>query len=163
MTDQSKPAVHLKQGDTAPDFTLQTNGGGDVTLSGHKGHPVIVYFYPKDNTPGCTTEALDFTALSQDFSEVNARIIGISPDSVKKHDNFIAKYDLSILLAADVEKTVCEAYGVWVEKKMYGKSYMGVERSTFLIDKDGKLARIWNKVKVKGHAAEVLEATRAIS
>ncbi|WP_373235695.1 thioredoxin-dependent thiol peroxidase [Cohaesibacter celericrescens] len=158
-----KQELPLQEGNAAPDFCLPTGGGGEVTLSDQLGSPVIVYFYPKDNTPGCTTEALDFSALAHEFSELGARIIGISPDSVKKHDNFIAKHDLSILLAADVEKSVCETYGVWVEKKMYGKTYMGVERSTFLIDQNGKLARIWPKVKVKGHATEVLEATRTIT
>ncbi|WP_198662863.1 thioredoxin-dependent thiol peroxidase [Cohaesibacter intestini] len=159
MSDQT---AMLQEGAPAPDFTLPVNGGNTITLSTMKGQPVIVYFYPKDNTPGCTTEALDFTQLADDFAALGAGIIGISPDSVKKHENFVAKHDLKVTLAADTEKEVCEGYGVWVEKKMYGKTYMGVERSTFLIDADGKLARIWPKVKVKGHAAEVLEATKAL-
>lgn len=159
MSDQT---ALLQEGAPAPDFTLPVNGGNTITLSTMKGQPVIVYFYPKDNTPGCTTEALDFSQLADDFAALGAGVIGISPDSVKKHENFVAKHDLKVTLAADTEKEVCEAFGVWVEKKMYGKTYMGVERSTFLIDADGKLAKIWPKVKVKGHAAEVLEATRAL-
>ena len=159
----SDEATTLSEGATAPDFTLPINGGDEITLSALKGQHVVVYFYPKDNTPGCTTEAQDFTELANDFAAANTKIIGISPDSVKKHDNFVAKYDLKVTLAADTEKEVCEAYGVWVEKKMYGKTYMGVERSTFLIDQDGLLVKIWPKVKVKGHAAEVLDAARSLS
>lgn len=160
MSDQLD---QLKEGTIAPDFTLPTNGEGSVSLSALKGQSVVVYFYPKDNTPGCTTEAIDFSALSEDFATNNTKIIGISPDSVKKHDNFVAKHDLKVTLAADTEKEACEAFGVWVEKKMYGKTYMGVERSTFLIDADGKIAKIWPKVKVKGHAAEVLAAAQELS
>ena len=120
----------------------------------------MVYFYPKDNTPGCTTEAINFSAMKDDFEAVNTTIIGISPDSAKKHDNFIAKHDLTILLASDEDTSVCQAYGIWGEKKMYGKTFMGVERSTFLVDANGKIANIWRKVKVKGHASEVLDAVR---
>ncbi len=151
-----------KTGDLAPDFTLRTNGDGEISLSACKGKPVVLYFYPKDNTPGCTIEAVDFSALSAEFSKLGALIIGVSPDSVQKHDNFIAKHDLAIVLASDPDTTVCEAYGVWVEKKMYGKTYMGVERSTFLIDSTGKIANSWRKVKVKNHAAEVLEAVKSL-
>ncbi|WP_316862747.1 thioredoxin-dependent thiol peroxidase [uncultured Cohaesibacter sp.] len=157
MSDNSEK---LCSGTSAPDFTLQTNDGGNITLSELNGKWVIVYFYPKDSTPGCTTEALDFTQLKQDFDAIGATIIGISPDSVKKHDNFITKNDLKITLASDPETKTCEDYGVWVEKKMYGKTYMGVERSSFLIDPKGQIVEIWRKVKVKGHAAEVLEKTR---
>lgn len=153
----------LKEGAIAPDFTLSTNGDGEVTLSALKGKPVVVYFYPKDNTPGCTTEALDFTALKDDFAKIGATVIGISPDTVKKHDNFVSKYDLTVLLGADTDTAVCQAYGVWVEKKMYGKSYMGVERSTFLIAPDGTISKIWRKVKVKGHAQEVLTSAQTIA
>ncbi len=152
----------LQEGAPASDFTLPVNGGSDVTLSAKKGKPVIVYFYPKDNTPGCTIEAKDFSELADEFAHLGVEIIGISPDSVKKHDNFVAKHDLKVALAADTDLKVCEAYGVWVEKKMYGKTYMGVERSTFLIDAEGAIARAWPKVKVKGHAREVLEATKAL-
>nr|WP_321444390.1 thioredoxin-dependent thiol peroxidase [uncultured Cohaesibacter sp.] len=152
----------LQEGVPAPDFTLPVNGGSDVTLSAKKGKPVIVYFYPKDNTPGCTIEAKDFSELADKFGELGVEIIGISPDSVKKHDNFVAKHDLKVTLAADTDLEVCQAYGVWVEKKMYGKTYMGVERSTFLIDAEGSIAKIWSKVKVKSHAQEVLEATKAL-
>ena len=160
MTEQT---TALTEGQTAPDFTLPTNGEGSVTLSDLKGKPVVVYFYPKDNTPGCTTEALDFTALSDGFAKIDVTVVGISPDSVKKHDNFVAKHNLAILLASDEDTKVCSAYGVWGEKKMYGKTFMGVERSTFLIDSNGAIAQIWRKVKVKGHAEEVLEAAKALA
>ncbi|SNY93779.1 peroxiredoxin Q/BCP [Cohaesibacter sp. ES.047] len=159
MTDK---ATVLEQGDTAPDFSLPTNGSGTVTLSALQGNPVVVYFYPKDNTPGCTTEALDFSALKDEFASLDTTIIGISPDSVKKHDNFVAKHDLTILLASDEDTSTCEAYGIWGEKKMYGKTFMGVERSTFLIDKEGKIAKVWRKVKVKNHASDVLDAVRTL-
>ena len=152
----------LEVGAQAPDFTLKTNGGGEITLSACLGKPVIVYFYPKDNTPGCTIEAVDFSSLSDDFAALGVQVIGISPDSVRKHDNFVEKHNLTICLASDPDQEICHAYGVWVEKKMYGKTYMGVERSTFLIDSEGKIARIWNKVKVKNHAPEVLDAAREL-
>lgn len=149
-------------GDTAPAFTLPRDGGDAVALSDLKGRPVVLYFYPKDNTPGCTTEALDFTALADDFAAAGATVLGVSKDSVKKHENFVAKHDLGIALLSDAEGDVCERYGTWAEKKMYGKSFMGIVRATFLIDGDGKIARVWPKVSVKGHAAEVLEALRAL-
>lgn len=154
--------AELIEGMPAPDFSLLTNGGASIQLSQLRGQNVVVYFYPKDNTPGCTTEALDFTAQKTEFSNANTTIIGISADSVRKHDNFVAKYELGITLASDENKQACEAYGVWVEKKMYGKSFMGIERSTFLIDSEGKLAKIWRKVKVKDHALAVLEAAKAL-
>ncbi|MFD1744121.1 thioredoxin-dependent thiol peroxidase [Rhizobium helianthi] len=154
----SGPAV----GDTAPDFTLPRDGGGTISLSAFKGKAVVVYFYPKDDTSGCTVEALDFTALAAEFDKAGATIIGISPDSAAKHDKFIKKHSLGIALAADEEQAAANAYGVWKEKSMYGKTYMGIERSTFLIDREGKIARIWPKVKVAGHAQEVLEAVRAL-
>ena len=158
----SNPSAPLNEGDLAPDFTLPTNGGGTFELKSLKGSPVIVYFYPKDNTPGCTTEAIDFSSHQDAFKSLGATVIGISPDSVRKHDNFVAKHELSILLGADEDRTAIEAYGVWVEKKMYGKSYMGVDRSTFLVDDQGKLAKIWRKVKVKGHAEEVLAELQSL-
>lgn len=152
----------LTPGSTAPDFTLPRDGGGEITLSELKGHPVIVYFYPKDNTPGCTTEALDFTARQQDFAEINCSILGISKDTVKKHDIFREKHNLAVTLLSDADSDVCERYGVWKEKKMYGKTFWGIERTTLLIAADGTVARVWNKVKVAGHADEVLEAARAL-
>lgn len=148
--------------DAAPDFDLEGDGGGRIALSELKGKPVVLYFYPKDNTPGCTKEAIAFSELIEEFGNLGVTIVGVSPDSAKKHDNFIAKHNLAVRLGADTETHTAEAYGVWVEKSMYGKKYMGVERSTFLIDKDGKIAQIWRKVKVPGHAEAVLEAARAL-
>lgn len=147
----------LTTGSPAPDFTLPRNGGDSLTLSSLRGKPVVLYFYPKDDTSGCTTEAIAFSSLSADFEAAGATVIGISPDSVKSHDKFIAKHGLSVALAADEDKSVLEAYGVWKEKSMYGRTYMGVERSTFLIDPEGKIAAIWRKVKVAGHAEAVLK------
>jgi thioredoxin-dependent peroxiredoxin len=153
----------LSIGDLAPDFTLPRDGGGTVALSTYKGSPVVVYFYPKDDTSGCTTEAISFTALADAFETVGAVVIGISPDSVKRHDKFVAKHSLSVILGADEDKTTLEAYQVWKEKSMYGKTYMGVERTTYLIDGDGKIAAIWPKVKVPGHADAVLKALQDLS
>ncbi|MFF2320105.1 thioredoxin-dependent thiol peroxidase [Agrobacterium sp. NPDC058088] len=152
----------LTIGSTAPDFTLPRNGEGTVTLSKLQGKAVILYFYPKDDTSGCTAEAIDFSALGGEFEAANAVVIGISPDSVKSHDKFAAKHSLSVILASDEERKVLEAYGVWKEKSMYGKKYMGVERTTFLIGRDGTIAEIWNKVKVAGHAQAVLEAAKKL-
>ncbi|NBB47673.1 thioredoxin-dependent thiol peroxidase [Rhizobium sp. CRIBSB] len=152
----------LTAGDMAPEFSLPRNGGGTVSLSDFAGKPVILYFYPKDDTSGCTTEAIDFTGLTAEFEELGASVIGVSPDSVKSHDKFAAKHNLSVVLAADEEHKALEAYGVWKEKSMYGKTYMGVERSTFLIDKSGKIAEVWRKVKVPGHAEAVLKAAQAL-
>ncbi|WP_421402980.1 thioredoxin-dependent thiol peroxidase [Agrobacterium fabrum] len=152
----------LTIGSPAPDFTLPRNGEGTVTLSKLQGKAVILYFYPKDDTSGCTVEAIDFSALGGEFEAANAVVIGISPDSVKSHDKFAAKHSLSVMLASDEEKQVLEAYGVWKEKSMYGKKYMGVERTTVLIAPDGKIAEIWNKVKVAGHAQAVLEAAKKL-
>lgn len=149
-------------GDSAPDFTLPTDGGGSFTLSAQKGKPVVVYFYPKDDTSGCTKEAIGFTEAKADFDAAGATIIGISPDSVAKHDKFIAKHELGITLGADEDKAVCEAYGVWVEKSMYGRKYMGVDRSTFVIDAEGMIAQAWHKVKVPGHVEKVLAAVKAL-
>ena len=149
-------------GSKAPDFKLQDESGKTLQLAKLKGRPVVVYFYPKDDTSGCTAEAKDFSGLAGDFRAAGAEVIGISPDSPASHAKFKAKYELDIKLAADSEKTAAEAYGVWVEKSMYGKKYMGVERSTFLIDKAGRIAKSWRKVKVPGHAEEVLAAVKEL-
>ncbi|MEJ8307720.1 thioredoxin-dependent thiol peroxidase [Agrobacterium larrymoorei] len=154
--------AELTIGDEAPDFRLPRNGGGDISLSELKGKAVVLYFYPKDDTSGCTTEAIDFSALGAEFEAANAVVIGISPDSVKSHDKFAAKHSLTVMLAADEDKSALEAYGVWKEKSMYGKKYMGVERTTFLIAPDGKIAKIWSKVKVPGHAQAVLDEAKAL-
>ncbi len=152
----------LDIGSTPPDFTLPRDGGGTITLSGLRGKPVVLYFYPKDDTSGCTQEAIEFSGLRPQFEKLGAKVIGMSPDPVKKHDKFKTKHDLKVDLVADEDKAIIEAYGLWVEKSMYGRRYMGVERTTYLIDSAGKIAKIWNKVKVPGHAAEVLEATKAL-
>jgi peroxiredoxin Q/BCP len=152
----------IGEGQPAPDFTLPRDGGGEVSLSALRGQKVVLYFYPKDDTPGCTTEALDFTARAQEFDAAGAVVIGISKDSVAKHDKFVKKHALGIMLASDEHGTTCEDYGVWVEKSMYGKTYMGIERTTVLIDGAGQVARVWNKVSVKGHADEVLAAAQAL-
>ena len=146
----------LSIGDQAPDFTLPGDGGKDISLSDYKGQNLVLYFYPKDDTSGCTTEAIDFTANLAKFSKLDTAIVGISKDSAAKHDKFKAKHDLKIRLAADEELKTIQAYGVWVEKSMYGRKYMGIERSTFLIDADGKITEIWRKVRVKGHVDAVL-------
>ena len=152
--------AELEVGDIAPDFELETDTHGTVKLSDFRGRKVVLYFYPKDNTPGCTQEGKDFSELLDAFEEADTVIIGISPDTIRKHANFRAKQGLRVMLAADPERKAIEAYGVWKEKSMYGRKYMGVERSTFLIDREGRIARIWRKVKVKGHAANVLQAAR---
>ncbi|KQR30230.1 alkyl hydroperoxide reductase [Rhizobium sp. Leaf155] len=154
--------AELTIGDEAPDFRLPRNGGGDISLSDLKGKAVVLYFYPKDDTSGCTAEAIDFSALGAQFEAANTVVIGISPDSVKSHDKFAAKHSLTVMLAADEYKSALEAYGVWREKSMYGKKYMGVERTTFLISPDGKVAKIWSKVKVPGHAQAVLDEAKAL-
>ncbi len=146
------------KGSSAPDFDLPRDGGGKLCLSDLQGKIVVLYFYPKDDTSGCTSEAIDFTRLKKKFDEIGVVIIGISPDSIRKHDKFKTKHALDIILVSDEEKTTLEAYGVWVEKSMYGRKYMGVERSTFLIDTTGKIAEEWRKVSVPRHAEEVLAA-----
>jgi len=146
----------------APDFTLPSTSGGDVTLSALKGAPVVIYFYPRDDTPGCTKEAIGFSEHLDAFRAAGAQVFGISRDTMAKHDKFATKHDLTVPLLSDAEGAVTEAYGVWVEKNMYGKKSMGIERATFLIDANGTLARIWRKVKVPGHVEEVLEAVRAL-
>ncbi|MFT4181612.1 MAG: peroxiredoxin [Rhizobium sp.] len=156
------PVVELEIGKVAPDFDLPRDGGGRVRLADFAGKPLVVFFYPKDNTTACTAESVAFTALASDFQKAGAAILGISPDSVKSHDRFVKKYELGVPLAADEEKAAAEAYGVWREKSMYGRTYMGVVRSTFLIGADGRIARIWDKVKVAGHAEEVLAAVKGL-
>lgn len=152
----------LDAGDKAPDFTLPTDGGGKLSLASLKGRKTVLYFYPKDDTSGCTKEALGFRDALADFEAAGTAVIGVSKDSVAKHDRFKAKYDLNFPLVADEECQACEAWGVWVEKSMYGRKYMGIERATFLIGADGKIARAWRKVKIPGHVEEVLEAARAL-
>jgi len=149
-------------GEIAPDFTLPRDGGETITLSALRPGKVVLYFYPKDDTPGCTLEAQDFTARVEQFAAAGTTVIGASKDSLKSHDKFCKKHGLRIVLASDEGGTTCEDYGVWVEKSMYGKTYMGVERTTFLIDGTGHIARIWPKVSVKGHADEVLAAAQAL-
>jgi peroxiredoxin Q/BCP len=152
----------LEDGKKAPDFTLADDAGEKIRLSKLKGRPVVLYFYPKDDTSGCTQEAKDFSDLVGDFAAEGAEIIGISPDGPASHKKFKSKHGLSVRLLADEQKEVATAYGVWVEKSMYGKKYMGVERSTFLIDKSGKLVKSWRKVRIPGHAEEVLAAIRTL-
>ncbi|WP_298673021.1 peroxiredoxin [uncultured Sphingomonas sp.] len=147
--------------DAIPDLTLVDPRGAPVQLAALP-RPLVVYFYPKDDTTGCTREAQDFSALAADFAQAGVALLGVSKDSPKRHGNFIAKYGLTVPLASDEDGAACEAFGVWVEKSMYGRKYMGIERATFLFGKDGKLAREWRKVKVAGHAAEVLEAAQGL-
>lgn len=153
----------LSQGDTAPDFELEEAGGEIIRLRDLKGKPVVIYFYPKDGTNGCTREAIAFTELNASFTRLGVKIIGISPDTAARHDKFKAKHKLNIQLAADTEKTTARGYGVWVKKNMYGRQYMGVERSTFLIGADGRVAQVWRKVRVPGHAKEVLLSVQLLS
>lgn len=146
-----------EEGQLAPDFDLPTERGR-IRLSELRGKPVVVYFYPKDDTSGCTAEARDFSALYPEFKAAGAEVIGVSPDSAASHGKFRKKHDLSVILAADEDKATAQAYGVWVEKSMYGRTYMGVERATFLIDPAGRVAKVWRKVKVPKHAKDVLDA-----
>lgn len=150
----------IAPGAIAPDFTLPRDGGSTVSLSQLRPGKVVLYFYPRDNTPACTLEAQEFSALADEFAALGAIVIGISKDSVKKHDNFCRKHGLRVILASDEHGQTCEDYGVWQEKSMYGRSYMGIERTTVLIDGEGRVARVWPKVKADGHAAEVLAALR---
>jgi thioredoxin-dependent peroxiredoxin len=152
----------IDTGDTAPDFTLPRDGGGEITLSDLKPQKVVLYFYPKDDTPGCTKEAIGFTEHVKAFEQAGAMIIGVSKDPVAKHDKFVAKHDLGIALVSDEASDLCERYGTWVEKNMYGKKYMGIERATFLIDGNGQIAQVWRKVKVPGHVEAVLDAVKAL-
>lgn len=153
----------LNPGDKAPDFALPDDNGHTVSLTKLKGRVVVVYFYPKDDTSGCTAQAKDFSCQIEAFSAAGADVIGISPDSSRSHLKFKTKHDLVLTLAADEDNATATAYGVWVEKSMYGRKYMGVERSTFLIDKKGKIAQLWRKVKVPGHVDEVLAAVKALN
>lgn len=152
----------LTAGDKAPDVTLTLPDGTSTSVAAQAGKILVLYFYPKDDTPGCTTEAQGFTALADDFAAAGATIIGVSKDKPAKHQKFIDKYGLKIALASDEDGSVCEAYGTWIEKTLYGRNYMGIDRATFLIGKDGKIARTWRKVKVKGHAEEVLAAAKGL-
>ncbi len=150
-------------GDVLPDIAMETPGGDTVKPSDFKGRKLVLFFYPKDDTPGCTSEAKDFSALKEDFERVGAALLGVSKDPPKKHEKFIAKHGLTIDLASDAEADgLSDALGVWTEKSMYGKAYMGMVRTTYLVDAQGRVARVWDKVKVKGHAQEVLEAARAL-
>jgi len=151
----------MNQSDRAPALISTASDGVETNLA-TPGHPVVLYFYPKDDTSGCTREAQDFTALAGEFKAAGVRIIGVSRDPMKKHDKFIAKYDLAVPLVADEDGRISDAFGTWVEKSMYGRKYMGMERATFLIGADGRILREWRKVKVPGHAAEVLKAARAL-
>lgn len=152
----------LVPGAEAPAFTLPRDGGSTVSLADYRGRNVVLYFYPKDNTSGCTVEAIDFTALLPEFEKADTVVIGLSPDSAASHDRFCRKHDLGVILASDEDKQVLSAYGVWTEKSMYGRKYMGVERTTMLVGRDGRIAEIWPKVKVKGHAEAVLDAARKL-
>ena len=152
----------IETGTKAPDFTASTDGGGSLTLSELQGKKVVLYFYPKDDTPGCTKQANQFTAHLDAFTEAGAIVVGVSKDPVKKHDKFVAKYDLKIRLVSDEDLSINEAYGVWIQKSMWGWKYMGTDRSTFLIDASGTVRQIWNKVKVPGHVDEVLVATQSL-
>ena len=146
----------------APDFTLPVTGGGEISLSALKGSAVVLYFYPRDDTPGCTKEAIGFSEHLASFASANTKVFGISRDTMAKHDKFTAKHDLTVPLLTDEDGAMCEAYGVWVEKNMYGKKSMGIERATYLIDADGVIAQVWRKVKVPGHVEAVLEAAQAL-
>ena len=156
-------AKDLNVGDKAPSFSLATDGGGRISLKDLTGKPIVLYFYPKDDTSGCTREAVAFTALLPKFSRLGVQVVGVSKDSVESHAKFKAKHDLSVVLASDPDGKVVQSYGCWVEKSLYGRKYMGIDRSTFLIDPKGKIARIWRKVKVPGHAEEVLAAAKAMA
>lgn len=149
-------------GDEAPDVAFQGPGGTETTLAAWRGKPLVLYFYPKDDTSGCTREAQDFTELAGEFAAAGVALLGVSKDSAKKHKAFTEKYDLKVPLGTDADGKLLEAFGAWVEKSMYGRKYMGIDRSTFLMDRDGKIAREWRKVKVPGHAGQVLEAAKAL-
>ena len=151
----------INEGDKAPGLTISASDGASVDLAA-PGAPLVLYFYPKDDTSGCTREAQDFTALAGEFAAAGARVVGVSRDPMRKHEKFIDKYGLKVPLASDEDGALSEAFGTWIEKSMYGRKYMGMERATFLIDKDGRVARAWRKVKVPGHAEEVLRAVRAL-
>jgi peroxiredoxin len=155
-------AKTINEGDKAPNFALETDGGGKVTLKDFAGHPLVLYFYPKDDTSGCTKEAIDFSAAAGRFKKLGIPVVGVSKDSVASHDKFKKKHALALALASDPEGKTIESYGSWVEKSMYGRTYMGIDRSTFLIDGKGKIAKIWRKVRVPGHVEAVLEAAKSL-
>ena len=155
-------AEAITVGAKAPEFNLPSSNGKDISLKSCRGKAVILYFYPKDDTPGCTKEAIAFSELSKKFVNQNALVLGVSKDDMASHTKFIAKHSLKVDLLSDSDGVTCESYGVWVEKNMYGRKYMGIERSTFLIDEKGRLKEVWRKVKVAGHAEKVLEALAAI-
>jgi peroxiredoxin Q/BCP len=155
----SKPGV----GDAMPDIAMEMPGGGSIRPSDMRGKPAVIWFYPKDNTPGCTTEAKDFSALARDFAKAGVALLGVSKDPPAKHRGFIEKQGLTVPLATDAaEGGLSDALGIWTEKQLYGKKFIGMVRTTYLLDKDGRIARVWDKVKVNGHAAEVLEAARGL-
>lgn len=152
----------LSEGDKAPEFSLPRDGGDTVQLSDYAGRALVIFFYPRDDTSGCTKEAVAFTGLLSEFEDAGAAVIGVSKDTVQKHEKFVAKHGLGMPLLSDAESDMCETYGTWKEKSMYGKTYMGIERTTFLITADGTIARIWRKVKVPGHAEEVLDCLKSL-
>ncbi|MGI9481804.1 MAG: thioredoxin-dependent thiol peroxidase [Hyphomicrobiales bacterium] len=158
----TKLVKHLHEGDAAPGFELPADGGNSVKLRDFEGKNLVLYFYPRDATPGCTKQAIGFSESMGDFAAANAEIVGVSADSVASHDKFKEKQSISFTLASDEETKMLQSYGVWVEKSMYGRKFMGIERTTFLIDPDGKIARIWRKVKVPGHVEDVLAAVKAL-
>lgn len=152
----------IEEGQMAPDVNLQLSDESEAKLSAYRGKPVVLYFYPKDDTPGCTKEAIAFTELAGEFEKAGVKVIGVSKDPPAKHVKFSAKHDLKVALATDADGSVTESFGVWVEKNMYGRKYMGIQRATFLIDGEGKVAKVWPKVKVAGHAEAVLEDAKAL-
>lgn len=154
--------TQITKGDQAPDFNLPTNGEGEFKLSANRDKFIVLFFYPKDDTPGCTVEAIDFTGKLAEFEKLGAIVIGLSPDPVKKHEKFITKHDLKVALVSDEEKETLQEYGIWLEKSMYGRKYMGVERTTLLIDKSGMVVEAWHKVKVPGHVDDVLERLKSL-
>jgi peroxiredoxin Q/BCP len=156
------PMTELGIGAKAPEFDLPRDGKGRVSLSKFRGKPLVLFFYAKDDTPACTAQSIDFSARAPEFAAANAAILGISPDSVRRHDNFVRKHGLAVALASDEGKSTLEAYGVWKEKSMFGRKYMGVERTTFLIGADGRIARVWNRVRVDGHVEDVLKAVQGL-
>ena len=152
----------LQEGDAVPDVKLENLEGKQISPTDFRGQKLVLYFYPKDDTTGCTREAQDFTALAKEFEKAGTWILGVSKDDARKHRKFIDKYDLKVALASDTDGSFCEAFGTWIEKSLYGRKYMGIDRATFLVDRDGRIDRIWRKVKVPGHAEQVLEAARAL-
>lgn len=153
----------IEKGGQAPEGSFDISGGGRKAVADYRGAPLVLYFYPKDDTTGCTKEAQEFTALADDFAKAGVSVVGISKDTVAKHDKFVGKYDLKVMLGSDGDGSLCEAFDVWVEKTLYGRQYMGIERATFLITADGKVAEIWHKVKVAGHAEAVLNAAKSLA